>query len=66
MLKINNNIISSLDQNKCTLLASLDLSAAFDTVDHLLQDYTMSLESHEGSHCNGFRKKIKKEDRKSQ
>ena len=32
--KIHNGIVSSLDQKKCTLLASLDLSAAFDTVDH--------------------------------
>ncbi len=34
ILKIHNDIIDSLDSRKCTLLASLDLSAAFDTVDH--------------------------------
>ena len=34
LLKIHNDIVTSLDQKKCTLLASLDLSAAFDTVDH--------------------------------
>ena len=28
------NIISGLDSGKCTVLASLDLTAAFDTVDH--------------------------------
>ena len=34
LLKIHNDIVTSLDQKKCTLFASLDLSAAFDTVDH--------------------------------
>ncbi len=34
LLKIHNDIISSLDVSQCTVLASLDLSAAFDTVDH--------------------------------
>ena len=34
LLKIHNDIVTSLDQKKCTLLASLDLSSAFDTVDH--------------------------------
>ena len=33
VLKIQNDIVS-LDNGKCTVLASLDLSAAFDTVDH--------------------------------
>ena len=32
--KLHNNIIQSFDQGDCTVLASLDLSAAFDTVDH--------------------------------
>ncbi len=35
ILKLHTDILSSLDNRKCTLLASLDLSAAFDTVDHL-------------------------------
>ncbi len=34
LLKVKNDLISSLDRKKCTLLVSLDLSAAFDTVDH--------------------------------
>ena len=34
LLKISNDIIQSLDVKHCTILASLDLSAAFDTVDH--------------------------------
>ncbi len=34
LMKINNDILSSLDLGRCTVLASLDLSAAFDTVDH--------------------------------
>ena len=29
-----NDVITSLDRGQCTVLASLDLSAAFDTVDH--------------------------------
>ena len=32
--KIHHDIIISLDKGRCTVLASLDLSAAFDTVDH--------------------------------
>ena len=34
ILKVQNDIIASLDVDKCTVLGSLDLSAAFDTVDH--------------------------------
>lgn len=34
VLKLHNDIVSSLDQGRCTVLVSLDLSAAFDTVDH--------------------------------
>ncbi len=34
MIRISNDIIQGLDQGKQTMLASLDLSAAFDTVDH--------------------------------
>ena len=34
ILKISNDINVSLDQSGCVVLASLDLSAAFDTVDH--------------------------------
>ena len=33
-VKVQNDIIASLDVGKCTVLRSLDLSAAFDTVDH--------------------------------
>ena len=36
ILKIHNNIIEGLDAGKCTVLSSLDLSAAFDTVDHTI------------------------------
>ena len=32
--KLHNNIIQSFDEDGCTVLASLDLSAAFDNVDH--------------------------------
>ena len=34
VLIIHHDIVSGLDNGKCTVLASLDLSAAFDTVDH--------------------------------
>ena len=36
ILKINNDILSGLDRDKCTVLASFDLSAAFDTVDYAI------------------------------
>ena len=36
ILKINNDILNGLDRDRCTVLASLDLSAAFDTVDYAL------------------------------
>ena len=36
ILKINNDILSGLDKGKCTVLASLDLSAAFDTLDYAI------------------------------
>ena len=36
VLKIQNDIIGILDMGMCTVLTSLDLSAAFDTVDHAI------------------------------
>ena len=36
ILKINNAILSGLDKGKCTVLASLDLSAAVDTADYVI------------------------------
>ena len=36
VLKIHHDIVSGLDNRKCTILASLDLSASFDTVDHTI------------------------------
>ena len=32
--KVQNGVIAGQDTGKCTVLGSLDLSAAFDTVDH--------------------------------
>ncbi len=46
LLKINNDILTSLDRNMCTILASLDLSAAFDTVDHTM--FTAKLQNEFG------------------
>ena len=34
LLKVQNDILQSLDQNNVTILVMLDLSAAFDTIDH--------------------------------
>ena len=34
LLKIVNDLLSALDEDKVTLLLLLDLSAAFDTIDH--------------------------------
>lgn len=34
LLKVQNDILNSLDQNDVTILVMLDLSAAFDTIDH--------------------------------
>ena len=33
IIKLNNHVIEGMDEGKCTILASMDLSAAFDTVD---------------------------------
>ena len=35
-LKLCNDVITGLDLGHCTLMASLDLSVAFDTVDHTI------------------------------
>ena len=34
IIKIHNDTVNGIDKAQCTILASLDLSAAFDTVDH--------------------------------
>ena len=34
LIKIQSDILSALDEGKCVLLVMLDLSAAFDTIDH--------------------------------
>ena len=41
LLKVNNDILSALNEGKSTLLVTLDISAAFDTVNHemLLERY---------------------------
>ena len=36
LLKINNDILASLDAGKVTALTLLDFSAAFDTIDHTI------------------------------
>ena len=34
LVKINYDILSSLDAGRCTVLVSLDISVAFDTINH--------------------------------
>ena len=36
LLRVHNDILCSLDQNKSVILLLLDLSAAFETVDHAI------------------------------
>ena len=36
LLKIHNDILSSMDNDKVTALTLLDLSAAFDTINHTI------------------------------
>ena len=36
LLKVNSDILSSCDSGKITILTLLDLSAAFDTIDHII------------------------------
>ena len=36
LLKIHNDILSSMDEGRVTALTLLDLSAAFDTIDHII------------------------------
>ena len=53
LVKINNDIASSLDGGQCVILASLDLSSAFDTVDHAI--FLRRLQDMYGI-CNTFQK----------
>ena len=34
LIKVTNDILSALDKRQCVFLVLLDLSAAFDTIDH--------------------------------
>ena len=34
LVRVKNDILTSMDKNQCVLLVLLDLSAAFDTVNH--------------------------------
>ena len=53
LVKINNDIVSSLDGGQCVILASLDLSSAFDTVNHAI--FLRRLQDMYGI-CNTFQK----------
>ena len=44
LLKISNDVLSSIDTKQCMILASLDFSAAFDTVDHSLLEQKLEYE----------------------
>ena len=42
IMKIHNDIVNGIDKGQCTILASLDLSAAFDTMDQdIFIDYLL-------------------------
>ena len=44
LLRVHSNIVHALDGKKCVILILLDLSAAFDTIDHdILLDRLKSL-----------------------
>ena len=45
LLKVKNDILINMNKQHVTLLVLLDLSAAFDTIDHctLLQDFSLPL-----------------------
>ena len=36
IIKIHNDIVKGIDKDQCPIIASLDLSSAFDTVDHAI------------------------------
>ena len=36
IIKVTNDILRAMDRGECTILTMLDLSAAFDTVDHVI------------------------------
>ena len=42
LLKVHNDIIISMDKSEVTALTCLDLSAAFDTIDHATLTYRLS------------------------
>ena len=44
LLKVHNDILLKMDQQEVTLLVLLDLSAAFDTIDHEILIDTLELE----------------------
>ena len=49
LLRVNNDILSAMDDGKITALVVLDLSAAFDTVDHKI--LLSGLQYHLGIHA---------------
>ena len=45
LLRVQNDILKSIDDKQCVVLLLLDLSAAFDTVDHkILEDVSINNE----------------------
>ena len=58
--KISNDILCSLDDNECTFLLFLDLSAAFDTVDHkILLSRLLKAHNINGTPLNWFQSYLK-------
>ena len=55
LMKLNHDILSQMDLGKCTILAALDLSAAFDTIDHtIIIDRLNALMEWVVQHYNGL------------
>ncbi len=55
ILKVQNDILVAIDNRKCVVLLLLDMSAAFDTVDHeLLLQRMFKRFGIDGKFLNGF------------
>ncbi len=52
MVHLHNDILSALDDNKAVIMLCIDLSAAFDRVNHsILQDKSSEMNKRNMLHC---------------
>ena len=55
LLRVSNDILMALDQQKAVMLVLLDLSAAFDTIDHgMLLSRLSDIRSHLNNRCQSI------------